>query len=111
MPSWFLRKPREYRGDHVYLIAFERLSTTRTFSAEGMGPIAWNHAWAYARGTLGMQNRRIASFFCDVLLMLDSHYREHLRKQQEEAEKRELRDARRAERAAREEAGGKMTRR
>lgn len=65
------------------MLAFSRLGTTRTFSADGgFGPIPWTAAREYAAEF--ELSPLMRTFFCDVMLLLDAAYREHVRKQQGE---------------------------
>ena len=85
------------RGDDFYLTAFSCLGTTRQFPGNGIGPIPWDKAWEYgARHGLGT---RMCNYFAMVILLLDGHYCEHLREEQDKEAKREARRARRQSKA------------
>ncbi len=88
-----MKQPPQVRGDDQYLTAFTLLSTTRSFPGNGIGPIPWDKAWDYAarQGFL----RRMCNYFAQVILVLDGHYREHLREEQDKQSKRDARRARR----------------
>lgn len=87
LPAWYLERPHEIRGEDFYITAFSRLGTTRQFTdGGGFGPIPWTAARDYACEFELSPPMRV--FFCDVILALDGHYREHTRKKhQEEAER------------------------
>lgn len=88
-----MKQPQTVRGDDQYLTAFALLSTTRQFPGNGIGPIPWDKAWDYA-SKHGFR-RRMCNYFAQVILMLDGHYREHLREEQDKEAKRDARRARR----------------
>lgn len=89
LPDWYAKQPPIVRGDDFFLGAFSRLSTTRAFPGNGIGPIPWHRAWEYGeRYGLG---RAMNEYFVDVVLLLDGHYREHLRSQREQEEQKEER--------------------
>ena len=98
LPEWYLQRPQEHRGDEFYLSAFARLGTCRQFPGTGFGPIPWTAAREYAiEHGLGPSMRVV---FCDVILLLDSAYREHMRKRIEEDEKRRQDDEKRSQKEA-----------
>lgn len=90
LPDWYRAKPPEVRGDEFYLLAFSRLSTCRQFPGTGFGPIPWTAARDYAIEHGLSPSMRIV--FCDVILLLDTAYRERMRKKAE-AEAKEARAA------------------
>lgn len=90
-----MKQPPQVRGDDQYMTAFTLLSTTRSFPGNGVGPIPWDKAWDYA-ARQGFK-RRMCNYFAQVILVLDGHYREHLRDEQDKEAKRDARRARRDE--------------
>lgn len=101
-----MKQPPTVRGDDFYLVGFGCLGTERSFPGSGMGPIPWSKAWDYA-ARHGL-DRRMCNYFAAVMLVLDGHYRDHLR---EEQKKQDDRDARRARREARAAGAGGAPRR
>lgn len=74
-------------------MAFSCLSTERSFPGNGIGPIPWSKAWDY--GHKHGLPRGTCNYFAMVILVLDGHYRDHLRSEQDKETKREERRARR----------------
>ncbi len=86
------------RGDDFYLTAFPCLGTERSFPGNGIGPIPWSKAWDYgARHGLPPS---MCNYFAMVILVLDGHFRDHLRDEQDKERQREARHQRREERVA-----------
>lgn len=94
LPDWYIKQPPQARGDDFFLTGFVLLSTERSFPGNGVGPIPWSKAWEY--GSKHGFGRRMCNFFAQVILILDGHYRDHLREEQKKEGDREARRARRA---------------
>ena len=69
------------------------LSTERSFPGNGIGPIPWSKAWDY--GARHGLPRRMCNYFAMVILLMDGHYREHLREEQQKDADREARATKR----------------
>jgi len=86
------------RGDDFYLAAFNRLGTCRQFPGNGFGPIPWTAARDYAHEH-GL-SPTVRAVFCDVMLLLDSAYRQHALKKLRDGERARQREEREAAKAA-----------
>ncbi len=99
-----MKRPLELKGDGFFLTGFACLGTERSFPGNGIGPIPWSKAWDYAHRH--GHTRRWCNHFAEVILLLDGHYRDHLREEQEKQAKREEKLAKREARAKAGSAGG-----
>jgi hypothetical protein len=109
MPDWYLKQPPKVRGDDWWISAFSCLATERSFPGNGVGPIPWSKAFLFGRAQ-GF-DRWTCNFVACVILLLDQHYREHLRDEQNKEAKREAKQAKREAKAVGVEAGLGVTRR
>ena len=104
-----MKQPPTVRGDAFYLTGFICLGTERSFPGNGLGPIPWTKAWDFAeRHGFG---RSMCNYFARVILLLDGHYREHLRAEQDKEAQREARRARREAKKDEAAPGSGITRR
>lgn len=98
LPDWYEEQPPTVRGDDFWLLAFNCLATDRQLVGNGgIGPIPWSKAILY--GKEAGFDRRTRWWFAQVMLTLDTLWRERKRedndKEQKRAEKAQAREAER----------------